>query len=118
MIHFHTMIAGEALRLSGISISETLAFTSPIYMLELSVIGRLFAQNPDLYAEIEMSNPESENVRKLLLNAANDINNIISSNDREAFRTRFLQLREYFDDFTEEAMMLSDQIIETLMSQP
>ena len=118
LVHFSTLVMGEALRRTGVSVVESLQFTSPIYRLELAFVGRLFAQDPDLYAEIEMSNPEGPEIRECFLGAARDVERWVASGDRDGFRNAFLQVRDYFAGFGDEAMALSDFIIEALVAQP
>lgn len=117
LIHFSTLVTGQALRESQIPLENTLPFTSPIYRLELATIGRLFAQSPELYAEIEMSNPAGLAMCKKFVQAAQSLEQIISSRDHTAFHGAFLDIRTYFKDFAEEAMALSDSIIESLTTE-
>lgn len=117
LTHFRTLVMGEALRRVGVSIEESLDYTSPIYRLELAVVGRLFVQDPDLYAEIEMQNPFGDEVRKAFRDAATDVSGLIESADREGFRTMFAAVRDYFGPFGDEAHELSDSVIDLVASQ-
>lgn len=118
LVHFSTLVMGEALRRTQVSVADSLRFTSPIYRLELAFVGRLFAQSPDLYAEIEMSNPEGPDVRRCFLEAARDVEQAVASGDRARFTDLFGRVTDYFDGFGQEAMALSDFIIEALVAQP
>jgi chorismate mutase / prephenate dehydrogenase len=118
LVHFSTLVMGLALRESGVSVRDSLRFTSPIYRLELAFIGRLFAQNPDLYAEIEMSNPHGAAVRIAFRDAAARLEKAIAAGDHDLFRSLFADVSAYFEDFAEEAMRLSDSIIDTIVMQP
>ncbi len=118
LVHFSAIVMGEALRRTGLAVQDSLRFTSPIYRLELAFVGRLFTQNPDLYAEIEMSNPHGPEVRRCFLEAAGDLEAATNDGDRERFRAMFGAVTEYFSDFGDEAMALSDFIIEALVAQP
>ena len=117
LVHFNTLVTGEALRLFGADIEDSLQFTSPIYRLELAFIGRLFAQSPDLYAEILMRNPVGNRVREDFLAAALRVNEVVQEGDREAFVSLFNQAAESFAQFSTEAMRISDDLIERLVSQ-
>ncbi|MEC7241965.1 MAG: prephenate dehydrogenase/arogenate dehydrogenase family protein [Myxococcota bacterium] len=117
LVHFNTLVTGEALRLFGADIAESLQFTSPIYRLELAFLGRLFAQNPRLYAEILMRNPLGDRVRSDFLSAAARVNEVVHHGDREAFETLFNQAGESFAQFSTEAMRISDDLISRLVSQ-
>jgi chorismate mutase/prephenate dehydrogenase len=117
LTHFRTLVMGEALRRVGVGIEESLDYTSPIYRLELAVVGRLFVQDPDLYAEIEMQNPFGDEVRKAFRDAATDVSALIETADREGFRTMFAGVRSYFGPFGEEAHELSDSVIDLVAAQ-
>lgn len=117
LVHFNTLVTGEALRRSGASIEESLAFTSPIYRLELAFIGRLFAQKPDLYAEILMRNPVGQEMRSHFLEAATAVDRAVGNGDRQAFVSLFRGAGESFADFGQEAMRISDDLIARLVSQ-
>jgi chorismate mutase/prephenate dehydrogenase len=118
LIHFNTIVMGEALRRSGVSIESSLAFTSPIYRLELAFIGRLFAQSPELYREILMENPQGASVRKHFLEAAQDVENAVSQHDHGRYHALFSDAAEFFSDFSHSAMALSDHLIEALIARP
>ncbi|MFT5432790.1 MAG: chorismate mutase/prephenate dehydrogenase [Myxococcota bacterium] len=118
LVHFSTIVMGEALRETGTTVEDSLKFTSPIYRLELAFVGRLFAQDPELYAEICMANPHSASVRRTFLNAANAVDAAVESGDRESFSALFASVHDWFHGFGEEAMALSDFIIEALVTRP
>lgn len=118
LTHLGTMVMGEALRLSGVSLEQTLSFTSPIYRLELAMVGRLFVQDPNLYAEIALSNPHAEESRKIFREAAATMTGILTAGDRNAFRQQFLEIQNHFKGFASDAMKLSDRIIESITREP
>lgn len=118
LVHYRTLAMGEALRVAGVPIAETLAFTSPIYRLELAVVGRLFAQDADLYATIEMSNPQGPEVRRIFRQAADDVEQAVASGDREQFSALFARVSAYMGEFGDEALRLSDALIEALVARP
>jgi chorismate mutase/prephenate dehydrogenase len=118
LVHYSTLVMGEALRSTGVTVEESLRFTSPIYRLELAFVGRLFAQNPDLYAEIVMTNPQGGDARGRFLEAAARLNRMISNGQRDEFRDWFASVSDYFRGFSGEAMQLSDFIIDAMVLQP
>lgn len=118
LTHFSTLVMGETLRRSGVTVEESLAFTSPIYRLELAFVGRLFAQDPGLYAEIEMTNPHGPEVRRAYRQAADALAALIDTGDRDAFAAMFRSVAMYFHGFEDDAMTMSDRIIEALVVRP
>jgi chorismate mutase/prephenate dehydrogenase len=117
LTHFGILTMGMALARSGHALERTLAFMSPIYRLEVSMVGRLFSQSPDLYREIVMRNPFGAELRARFVEEARDLERIIGEADGAAFLQRFAETRAYFASFSAEAMALSDQIIDTVMSR-
>jgi chorismate mutase/prephenate dehydrogenase len=118
LVHFSTIVMGEALRRCGTSVEESLRFTSPIYRLELAFVGRLFAQDPDLYADIVTTNPHSPDVRKHFGDAVAAVEETIRSGDRDRFRAIFEHTAGWFHGFSDEAMLLSDRIIDFMVRHP
>lgn len=118
LVHFSTIVMGRALSATGVTIEDSLRLTSPIYRLELAFVGRLFVQNADLYAQIEMSNPFGDEVRHLFCDAAEEWNEIIQSGDSAMFRAIFKEVASYFHSFSDEAMELSNRMIDTLVREP
>ena len=117
LVHFSTIVMGEALRRTRTEVRESLRFTSPIYRLELAVVGRIFTQDAGLYGEILMSNPYGDEVRRAFVDAARDIGALVDSRERGAFIDEFQLISEWFRDFGAEAMELSDFVIESLVSR-
>lgn len=118
LTHFGIMAMGRALRATGHTLDETLPFTSPIYRLELAMVGRLFSQKPELYREIMLANPGGEAIRASFLEQAKQLAEIVEGDDADAFVEAFDEVRDYFAGFSDEAMDLSDHIIETIMARP
>ena len=118
LVHYATLVMGRALSKSGVAIDDSLRFTSPIYRLELAFVGRLFAQDPDLYAEIEMTNPHGAEARLRFREAAEELDALLAAGDRDGFRALFGEVDDWFGDFDDEALRLSDVLIDALVTQP
>jgi chorismate mutase / prephenate dehydrogenase len=118
LTHFGILVMGRALARAGVPLAETLPFVSPIYRLELSMVGRLFSQDPNLYREILARNPAGAGARAALLEQAADLAATLEAGDSTGFAARFDEVRRWFAGFSEEAMALSDEIIDSIMSRP
>ena len=57
--HFSTIAYGNHLKEEAVDLAEITELSSPIYRLELAMVGRLFAQQPELYTEIIFSNKDN-----------------------------------------------------------
>jgi chorismate mutase/prephenate dehydrogenase len=113
--HFKTQVLGLALSRTGAPLEETLRFTSPAYLLETYVTGRHFAQAPELYGPIEMLNPDSKRVIAIFQQAAADLAAILEARDQDAFDRVFDRVRDFFGEFTEEALNQSGFLIDRLV---
>ena len=117
LVHFSTEVMGKTLAALNVPIDQTLLFTSPIYLMELLLTARHFAQSPGLYASIQMSNPQTADVTAAFLRAAQDLQNATAQRDRAAFQTMFDEVRHYFGPFTGRALEQSDFLIDRLVER-
>lgn len=115
--HFQTQVLGLTLARLGISLEESLRFTSPSYLLELYVVARHFAQSPGLYGPIEMRNPASGDVTAAFAAAARELGEIIAAGDQAAFDAMFAEVRAFFGNFTDEALEQSSYLIDRLVER-
>jgi chorismate mutase/prephenate dehydrogenase len=117
LVHYRTEVMGKTLARLGVSIEETLSYTSPIYLLELLMTARHFGQSWDLYASIGMSNPAAGDVTAAFIEAAREVRELIVRGDREGFERLFDETRGHFGTFTAEAMDLSSYLIDRLVER-
>jgi len=117
LVHFSTEVMGRALSRFGVSIDETLSYTSPVYLMELLMTARHFAQSADLYASIEMSNPETERVTATFAEAVQELRAAVLAGDRRAFHDLFEEVRGFFGSFTDAALEQSGFLIDRLVER-
>ena len=117
LVHFATEVMGKTLAALGVPIQRTLEFTSPIYLMELLLTARHFAQSPELYGAIQMSNPQAAGVTAAFIQAAEELRRITATGDRPAFQSLFDEVRRFFGDFTEQALEQSDFLIDRLVER-
>lgn len=112
--HCVTIAMGHALASLGVDPHDSLQHASPIYRLELIMTARLFAQRPELYADIAMRNPESERVLSAFQGALRTVSQQVESQDREAFIAAFQNTAKHFGAFTDASLDESTQLLEIL----
>lgn len=113
--HFATFAFGQFLHSRGVPISRTLELSSPIYRLELAMVGRLFAQDPWLYAEIVFATPERLALLKDFILSLQQNLQMIESGEKEQFVARFREIAKWFGPFGEQAMRESTFLVEKLV---
>jgi len=115
--HFATFAFGQFLCRRNINLTRTLEFSSPIYRLELGMVGRLFAQDPTLYSEIIFASPERRTLLKDYLSSMVDNLPMIEIGDKEMFCTEFKKVANWFGPFSEQAMRESTYLIDKLIER-
>ncbi len=115
--HFATFAFGQFLARKRIDIRRTLEFSSPIYRLELGMVGRLFAQDESLYSEIIFASPERRELLKDYLRSLNSNLEMIETGDKALFKKEFKKIAEWFGPFSEQAMRESSFMIEKLIER-
>ncbi|TNH85149.1 bifunctional chorismate mutase/prephenate dehydrogenase [Aeromonas sobria] len=111
--HFATFAYGWHLSREQANIDRLLALSSPIYRLELAMVGRLFAQDPHLYADIILSSPQNLAMIRRYYQNFGDALGLLERGDRAGFIDAFSQVSGFFgehaDQFLRESRMLLAQ---------
>ena len=121
--HFATFTFGRFLYQRRINLNRTLEFSSPIYRLELDMVGRLFAQDPELYSEIIFATPKRLDLLRDYLESFKNNLEMLGDNDtdsgrgREKFVTEFKQIAEWFGPFSDQAIRESGYLINKLIER-
>jgi chorismate mutase/prephenate dehydrogenase len=113
--HFATFSFGQFLHSRGVPISRTLDLSSPIYRLELAMVGRLFAQDAELYAEIIFATPERLALLKDYIQSLQQNLGLVERGDKAEFVARFRKVAEWFGPFSEQALRESTFLVEKLV---
>lgn len=97
--HFATFAYGLHLSEENVQIEQLLSLSSPIYRLELAMVGRLFAQDPQLYADIIMSSENNLALIKRYYQRFGDALTLLEKGDKQAFIDKFRQVEHWFGDY-------------------
>ena len=117
LVHFSTEVMGLAMADLGAPLARTLELTSPIYFIKLLLTARHFGQSGELYANIEMANPDTAHVTQAFVDAARRIAEMVARGNRPAFEAMFQQVHDYFGQFTQEAMETSSYLIDRVVER-
>lgn len=101
MRHFSTITYGYHLMSEGADIAQLVEMSSPIYRLELIMVGRLFAQNPELYTDIIFSNQGNVAMMKRFAHRFLALLENVELNDKNAFITMFSEVSDWFGDYAD-----------------
>ena len=111
--HFATFAYGWHLSREGADLERLLNLSSPIYRLELAMVGRLFAQDPELYADIILSSPQNLAMVRRYFERFGEGLHLLEQGDRAGFIAAFRQVSDFFgphaDQFLKESRLLLAQ---------
>jgi chorismate mutase/prephenate dehydrogenase len=111
LLHEKTMVLGSVLERLKADLARTRQFASPIYRAELSMIGRMFFQRAELYAEILTSNEAGRATSLVFEEEATRLARAVGSGDRDALVARFREIAAYMKEFAAWAKKESDAIL-------
>jgi chorismate mutase/prephenate dehydrogenase len=112
MRHLTTFVYGQFLAKQGHTLEELRSCSSPIYQLELMMVGRLFAQSPELYSDIMLA--QFENVEGLLAQYQDTFALTLTklkAGDKEALINSFAEAKAYFSDSTAQFLTQSRSLL-------
>lgn len=109
--HFTTYSYGYHLAEEKADLKSLLALSSPIYRLELAMVGRLFAQDSALYADIILSSEQNlELIRRYHARMGESIKRL-EQGDKNAFITHFDEVSQYFGEYAQQFLKESKQLL-------
>ncbi|XQF93394.1 bifunctional chorismate mutase/prephenate dehydrogenase [Pseudoalteromonas espejiana] len=101
MRHLTTFVYGQFLAKQSHTLEELRSCSSPIYQLELMMVGRLFAQSPELYSDIMLA--QFDDVENLLAQYQETFAQTLEklkAGDKGALIDAFADAKAYFSDST------------------
>ncbi len=110
--HFTSFVYGAHLTQVGADIKQLLELSSPIYRLELAMVGRLFAQEPSLYADIILSSKDNLEMIKRYHQVFGEAITLLEKGDKQAFIQSFNQVSDWFGDYAQVFMRESKSLLQ------
>ncbi|MGB2741551.1 MAG: bifunctional chorismate mutase/prephenate dehydrogenase [Cognaticolwellia sp.] len=101
MRHFSTIAYGYHLMAEGADIAQLVEMSSPIYRLELIMVGRLFAQSPELYTDIIFANQDNIAMMKRFAYRFLELLEDVQLEDKTAFTAMFSKVADWFGDYAD-----------------
>lgn len=115
--HFATFAFGRFLAERGVDLGRTLEFSSPIYRLELGMIGRLFAQDAAMYAQIICASPRRLALLREYVESLRRSCELLEREGPAAFEREFARVAAWFGPFCGQALRESSFLIEKLVER-
>lgn len=111
MRHFSSMLYGLFLAREGADLGALLRLSSPIYRLELTMVGRLFAQSPELYADIILAAEALPDLVEHYRASLDDLLAMVRAGDRSALIAAFDHAAAWFGDLAPTLLRESGELL-------
>ncbi len=115
LTHFAYISIGSVFRELEFDVARSRSFMSPMYDIMLDLVGRILAQNPYLYAMIQM-NPEVAKVHRAYICQCERMAEMVKNKDIEGFVNNMKKAAAHFGD-TESALRRSEKLIGTKIAE-
>ncbi len=109
--HFTTFSYGVFLARENPDLNVLMELSSPIYRMELMMVGRLFAQDPVLYADIILSNKRNLDIIERYAEEIEGAIRLLKQGDRDAFIEQFRMTKDFFGPLADYFMSESKNLI-------
>lgn len=109
--HFTSFAYGLHLSQENPDIDTLLKLSSPIYRLELAMVGRLFAQDPELYGDIILSSDQNIEMIKRFHQRFGEALSLLDNKDKSNFVEQFNGVSDWFGDYSKQFMTESQNLL-------
>jgi prephenate dehydrogenase len=117
LTHFLTLCMADTMRRQQIEIEEVLTYTSPIYRIQLGLIGRLLSQDDGLYGDMLQMNPAVGPVLADCEQAVQNLSDAVESGDPDHFSRFFLENAKKYSVYGPQATLETDHLIRCLVER-
>jgi prephenate dehydrogenase len=111
LTHFGNLCMADAIRRTGTDLATAVGATSPVYRIQMGLIGRLLSQDPALYGDILQLNPHVPGVLASFGEAAADLRARVEGGDLPAFMEFFDRAAETYRPYLDQAAAETDALI-------
>jgi chorismate mutase/prephenate dehydrogenase len=112
MRHFSSLVYGVHLAEEQADLQQLLELSSPIYRLELAMVGRLFAQNAELYADIMLSSSAVTGLLQRYQHRFNQLSHLLAAGDKVGLMAEFAKGQQFFGPLADQFLQESRRLLQ------
>ncbi|MAD74347.1 MAG: bifunctional chorismate mutase/prephenate dehydrogenase [Rheinheimera sp.] len=112
MRHFSSLVYGSHLAEEQADLAQLLQLSSPIYRLELAMVGRLFAQNAELYADIMLSSADVTALLERYQQRFSELLQLLKNQDKAGLMAQFAKGQQFFGELAGQFLQESKQLLQ------
>ncbi|NYT07701.1 MAG: prephenate dehydrogenase/arogenate dehydrogenase family protein [Methanomicrobiales archaeon] len=117
LTHSVTLLVADTMRRLAMTPEETAPFMSPVYQIEMGLVGRLLSQEPDLYGDILRLNPFVPPILAAYAQSLAELREIVDAGDAGAFSTLFERNAAHFGSYCTRAAAETDFLIRAMVDR-
>ncbi len=118
LTHFSAITFAYTLQMLQADVPESLDYTSPVYKIHFDMMARILAQDPGLYADIQLLNPAVDAILETSIKASSRLYHVVKDRDHTAFKHYFQTAAKFLGELKEEAFDESNQLIKAWSNLP
>ena len=112
--HMAAIISAKTMKDSGVGLSETLDYGTPVYKIRTALLARLISESPALYADIGIANPNIKKIINTLKKNTDELCAILEAGDKDLFMQYFSSAFDYFSEYREAGVEQSNKLIQLI----
>lgn len=117
LTHFSSISLGHTLNKMGYDLEMGQKISTPVYLMRLYGVGRILAQDAELYSDIQMLNPYAKEVSQKYFEATQELNNAVKTFNDKVFTDIFNESKNYFGELTDKSMKVTDKLIKEMKNE-
>jgi prephenate dehydrogenase len=114
LTHFSTLSLGSALEKMDYDLEKGEKISTPVYLMRLYGVGRILAQDSDLYADMQTYNPYAKEVIQTYKESVDELFQTVKDEDTQEFHDIFEKSKKYFGAVARRSMEVTDKLIKVL----
>jgi len=114
LTHFSTLSLGSTLQKMNYDLQKGENIATPVYLMRLYGVGRILAQDSDLYADMQIYNPYAKQTIEAYKVSVDELFDAVERSDAKAFHDVFERSKKYFGAVAERSMKVTDKLIKAL----
>ncbi len=115
LIHFADITFADSLRRSKMPVKQLLKYTGKASELKVQLAARLIAQDPELYGNIQIQNPQALKSLREYKKSVDELIKIVEKKNLKGFREYFLKNKKFLGSYCKEAYKDSSYLIDKLL---
>ena len=115
--HFAEIVFAHTMQDLGFKTKQLHKYSSPATDLKLKMVGRILAQNPELYGGIQIYNPRNKKILKSHLDSVQRLYDIVQNDDMAEFVKYFKSSAKFLGKYKDTALAETDHVISILREE-